>query len=263
MTSEPWTDAPPVEAGDEDTAGPATTRTRQRAPWLRRWAEALVVALLLVTFVATTVGIEGRSMAPSLLDGDRALVPRYETWAVRLGLHTWHRDDVVYFRAPSDTPRNIVDRLTGGPFLIKRVVATGGQTVELRHGTLLVDAEPRDEPFTGALPAASVSLGPTPVPAGHLFVLGDNRAPLGSRDSRAFGPIAVDSVAGRAAWVVWPLVRIQPDGTWAWNVRRLPRRRRAAAAPRHPSAAALAAAVQSQTGCAPLHRLQHELHVLP
>lgn len=242
---------------------PATTRTRQRAPWLRRWAEALVVALLLVTFVATTVGIEGRSMAPSLLDGERALVPRYETWAVRLGLHTWHRDDVVYFRAPSDTPRNLVDRLTGGPFLIKRVVATGGQTVELRLGALLVDGEPRNEPFTADLPAASFSLGPTLVPEGHLFVLGDNRAPLGSRDSRAFGPIAVDSVAGRAAWVVWPLVRTQPDGSWAWNVRRLPRRRRAAAARRSPSTATLAAAVQSQAGCAPLHRLQHELHVLP
>ena len=263
MTIEPQAGAPPLTSSTDATPDPTPARKWQREGWLRRWAEALVVALVLVTFVATTVGIEGRSMAPSLLDGERALVPRYETWAVRLGLHTWQRDDVVYFRAPSDTPRNLIDRLTGGPFLIKRVVATSGQTVEFRHGTLLVDAEPRDEPFTGALPAASVSLGPTPVPAGHLFVLGDNRAPLGSRDSRAFGPIAVDSVAGRAAWVVWPLVRIQPDGTWAWNVRRLPRRRRAAAAPRHPSAAALAAAVQSQTGCAPLHRLQHELHVLP
>lgn len=242
---------------------PTTTRTRQRAPWLRRWAEALVVALLLVTFVATTVGIEGRSMAPSLLDGERALVPRYETWAVRLGIHAWQHDDVVYFRAPNDTPRNLIDRLTGGPFLIKRVVATGGQTVELRHGTLLVDAQPRDEPFTDALPAASFTLGPTLVPEGHLFVLGDNRAPLGSRDSRAFGPIAGSSVAGRAAWVVWPLVRVHPGGTWAWNVRRVPRRRPPARTWRYRSTAALAGAVQSQIDCAPLHRLQHELHVLP
>ena len=263
MTSEPRTGTPTVEPEVEDAGAPVPSRVRHRGGWLRRWAEALVVALLLVTFVATTVGIEGGSMAPSLLDGERALVPRYETWAVRLGLRTWQSDDVVYFRAPSDAPRNLVDRLTGGPFLIKRVVATGGQTVELRHGALLVDGERRDEPFTGALPAASFSLGPTLVPVGHLFVLGDNRTPLGSRDSRAFGPVALSSVAGRAAWVVWPLVRARPDGAWAWNVRRVPRRRRAAGSRRPASPPALAAAVEPQARSAPLHRLEHELHVLP
>ncbi len=186
-----------------------------------------MVALLLVTFVATTVGIEGGSMEPTLADGERALVPRYETWAVRLGWHTWQRGDVLYFRAPGSTPRTMLERITGGPFLIKRVVATEGQIVELRAGRLLVDGHVREEPSTEAL-ASRLSLGPVPVPEGHLFVLGDNRAPLGSHDSRAFGPIASSSVAGRAAWVVWPPLSRQGDGSWGVNVRRVPRRRRPA-----------------------------------
>jgi signal peptidase I len=248
-----------------ETAGAAVASTASEAPrsrrrrdgWLRRWTEALVVAFVTITFIATTVGIEGGSMAPTLLDGERALVPRYETWAVRLGLLAWERGDVVYFRAPGDAPRGLVERLTGGPFLIKRVAATAGQTVELRDGTVLVDGAPVPEPFTDAARSSTVSLGPTLVPPGHLFVLGDNRSPLGSRDSRVFGPIAEASVAGRAVVVVWPLVRHDQDGTKRWNPRRLPRRSGATA--RRPGVRA----VQPEARGARLHRVQDELDVLP
>jgi signal peptidase I len=64
-----------------------------------------------------------------------------------------------------------------------------------------------------------VTMLPTPVPAGHVFVLGDNRAPLGSRDSRAFGAVPEASVGGRASWVVWPPLRRAERGDLAWNVR--------------------------------------------
>jgi signal peptidase I len=177
-----------------------------------------VVAVLFVTFGATTVGIEGASMTPSLQNGDRAFVPRYETWLERFGATSWTYGDVIYFRAPGDAPRSTLERLTGGPYLIKRVVATSGDVVEIRRGRLYVNGTPTAEPYLGNGPNAPVSMAPTPVPEGHLFVLGDNRAPLGSRDSRAFGAIPVDSVGGRAAWIVWPPLRSEPGGGFVWNV---------------------------------------------
>ena len=164
-------------------------------------------------------------MEPTLRDGERALVPRYETWAVRLGAHAWRSGDVVYFRAPGDTPRNLLERVLGGPFVIKRIVAVGGQTVALEHGRLIVDGEPSEHAVAGA-PFGSFTMEPSPVPADSVYVLGDNRTPLASRDSRAFGAVPTAAVAGRAAWVIWPPVRSAPAGGWAWNVRRLPRLRR-------------------------------------
>jgi signal peptidase I len=197
--------------------------------WLRRWLEALLIAVLFMTFVATSVGIEGGSMEPTLSDGERALVPRFETWAVRGGLKAWQPGDVVYFRSPSAAPRTLLERLTGGPFLIKRVVAVEGQLVELRRGVLMVDGRAVEAGAVGPLQAA-VSAGPTLVPEDHLYVLGDNRSPLGSHDSRAFGPVPVSSVAGRASWVVWPPIRDDANGGRSLNVRPIPRLRSAASA---------------------------------
>ncbi len=214
-----------TDALTERSLRPESSRPARGRPggWLRRWSEALIVAVLLVTFVATTVGIEGASMAPTLLDGERALVPRFETWAVRSGLQDWQVGDVVYFRSPGAAPRTLLERLTGGPFLIKRVVAVEGQLVELRRGVLMVDGRAVETTAVSPLQAA-VSAGPTLVPQGHLYVLGDNRSPLGSHDSRAFGPVPVGSVAGRASWVVWPPVR-GADGSWSLNLRPIPRLR--------------------------------------
>jgi hypothetical protein len=80
-------------------------------------------------------------------------------------------------------------------------------------------------------------------------VLGDNRGPLGSRDSRVFGPVAAASVSGRAALVVWPPLRRDAEGSLVWNVRRL----RLAAARRS----------QPQDVRALLHRRDHEGDVVP
>ncbi len=191
------------------------------AATLLRAVLVLTLGLAVANFGFTTVGVDGTSMTPTLQHGDRAWVPRFETWLVRLGWRSWTPGDVVYFRAPGAAPRTWIDRLTGGPFLIKRVVATAGQMVELRRGRLWVDGVAVDEPYLAGGPTAVPSLAPTVVPRGHLFVLGDNRAPLASRDSRAFGPVPLDHVAGRASWVVWPPWRRGADDGPSWNLHRL------------------------------------------
>ena len=188
---------------------------------LGRTLLVLALGALLATFGFTTVGIDGASMAPSLRDGERAWVPRYETWGHRIGLGQWRAGDVIYFRAPGAQPGGWVERLTGGPYLIKRVVAVAEQTIEFRLGRLYVDGAWVAEPYLDGSPVTVSSRPSEWVPAGHVFVVGDNRAPLASRDSRVFGPVPVDRVAGRAAWVVWPWWRPDGAGGWCWNVRRL------------------------------------------
>jgi len=100
------------------------------------------------------------------------------------------------------------------------VVAIAGQTVELRRGRLWVDGVAVAEPYLAGGPMSVPSLAPTVVPSDHLYVLGDNRSPLASRDSRAFGPVPLGQVAGRASWVVWPPWRSDADGHRSWNLHR-------------------------------------------
>jgi signal peptidase I len=187
---------------------------------VRRTLVVLVLGALVAAFGFTTVGIDGASMAPTLHDGERAWVPRYETWLRRWGHGAWDVGDIVYFRAPGTEPRTWLERVTGGPFLIKRVVAVGGQTIELRHGRLWVDGLALREPYLDGTPVTVASRAPERVPPNHLYVMGDNRSPLASRDSRVFGPVPLEQVAGRASWVVWPWLRADDDG-WRWNPRRL------------------------------------------
>jgi signal peptidase I len=191
------------------------------AALLLRTAVVLLLGVVTAVFGVTTVGIEGDSMAPTLHDGERALVPRYETWWLRATGRGRSPGDVVYFRAPDAVPATWVDRLTGGPFLIKRIAATAGATVGIERGRLVVDGAVVDEPYLAGTRVPPTGLAARTVPEGTVFVLGDNRAPLASRDSRAFGSVPLAQVAGRAAWVVWPPFRRGDDGAWTWNVRRL------------------------------------------
>lgn len=199
---------------------PSTSRVPHRGPLGSTFA-ILLLGVLTAMFIVTTVGIDGGSMAPTLADGERALVPRYETWWHRLTGSTWAPGDVVYFRPPDARQRSWLDRVTGGPFLIKRVTAVAGAAVSLERGRLVVDGRLVVEPYLAGTPVTVTSLVPVVVPPAHVFVLGDNRAPLASRDSRAFGPVPLEQVAGRASWVVWPWFRRTADGSWTWNVRRL------------------------------------------
>jgi len=93
------------------------------------------------------------------------------------------------------------------PHLIKRVIATGGQTVDLREGHVYVDDKELFEPYTYGKPSNPLEgvlvRFPYRVPEGQLWVMGDNRT--NSADSRVFGAIPVESVQGHGIWTYWPL----------------------------------------------------------
>ncbi|MFZ5918415.1 MAG: signal peptidase I [Chloroflexota bacterium] len=150
---------------------------------------ATLVSLLINAFVAQAMIVHGPSMWPNLSYNDRVIVNKM---AYRLGDGP-QRGDVVVVALP-DEPE----------LLVKRVVALPGETVAVRGGQVFIDGRPLQEPW--AVHQGGIDCPPTPVPPGHLFVLGDNRP--ASRDSRWFGPVAVDDIDGRVSFVVWPLQQI-------------------------------------------------------
>jgi len=168
--------------------------TRQLLEWLLLVAAALGIALLIKAFLFQAFYIPSESMVPTLLTNDRVLVNK-----LSYRLHDVHRGDIVVFEAPEGQEQeNVKD-------LVKRVVALPGELVETRDGRVYVDGQPLDEDY---LPSGTVSEGlpPTRVPAGSVFVMGDNRSQ--SRDSRVFGPIPLDDIVGRVFVRIWPPSRV-------------------------------------------------------
>jgi len=94
--------------------------------------------------------------------------------------------------------------------LIKRVVALPGETIKIRSGKVYIDGEPIEEPWVEYTATQDYPL--TTVPPLHVFIIGDNRP--NSRDSRAFGPVHVDQVEGRALFIYWPLEHVGTLVDW-------------------------------------------------
>lgn len=188
--------ADPGSLADADAA-----RAAQRAEtmgfgrWVLELATIVAVSLVLWTGIRTYLVqpflIPSTSMEPTLLVDDRVFVAMsaYRLEPPRPG-------DVVVFVSPDD----------GATDLIKRVIAVAGQRVDVRDGVVYVDGAALREPYVNAAYPDSSSLdGTITVPAGTIWVMGDNRA--NSRDSRVIGPQPVSRVLGRAFAIYWPLGR--------------------------------------------------------
>ena len=194
---------PGAEHVDLGIPGAAGGVRRALFEWGTVIVGAIVMALFVKAFLFQAYYIPSPSMEPTLVNGDRIIVNKlsYE-------LHAVNRGDVVVFAAPPGSGSDVKD-------LIKRVIALSGETVSMSEGRVRIDGGLLLEPYlvsqnmTKGFPPppgcdASLRAADTcRVPAGHIFVLGDNRA--NSKDSRFFGPVPEDSIIGRAFLRVWPV----------------------------------------------------------
>jgi len=171
----------------------------------RDWIFVIVVALgaamLVRVFVLQQFYISGPSMETSLFQDDRVLVDK-----LSYRLHDVNRGDVIVFDRVT-TSGGIVEH----DDLIKRVIAVGGDSIQIKQCEVLVNGTPIEEPYLDLVVEGEdlnsrcrvVDMPSLTVPEDQLFVMGDNRAE--SFDSRSFGPIPDKLVIGRAFAVVWPL----------------------------------------------------------
>lgn len=178
---------------DEMTGRPAAV---ERTPPGRVLFEVLVLVALAMAlaqgikyFIVQPFVVPTGSMIPTIEIGDRFLADKM--------VYRFFRDpkvgDIVVF----DDPEGVHAQL------VKRVVAVGGQTVDVKDGKVWIDGEPLDEPYTHGketLPGTvslPITLGPD-----EIWLMGDNRPQSG--DSRFFGPQPTSVVRGRAFWTYWP-----------------------------------------------------------
>lgn len=206
--AEPSATAPPLrglDPADPSTLSNETASKRRHESetlsfgrWVLELAVLLVLAWVLAwgvkSFVVQPFIIPSSSMEPTLMISDRVLVNRflYRFTSAKPG-------DIVVFVSPEE----------GNVDLIKRVVAVGGQTIDIRDGKVYVDGTLRVETFVNsAYPDHYDSDAQLKVPAGSVYVMGDNRA--NSKDSRYIGPQPVSRILGRAFAIYWPLDRL----TW-------------------------------------------------
>jgi signal peptidase I len=222
---------PPHGGGD----GNDGDGTRGKGPKKQRsfWKElpllvgiALLLALLIKTFLVQAFSIPSESMMNTLKKGDRVLVDKLTPW---FGSEP-ERGEVVVFHDPGGwlegetTPEpNVLQKFLSfiglmpsaeEKDLIKRVIAVGGDTVSCKEGgKVVLNGKELDETaylFPGSVPCQD-SFGPVKVPEGRIWVMGDNRQ--NSLDSRfhqelpGAGTVAEDLVVGRAVVVAWPLTR--------------------------------------------------------
>jgi signal peptidase I len=183
--------------------------------YLEAIAWAVAITLLLRTFVIQAFRIPSESMCDTLLVGDFLFVSKLDYGAklpfthVRLpGLHAPRHGDVIVFQWPEDPSKDF----------IKRCIATGGQTLEVRHKSVYVDGVRQVEPYVKHTAPNEEPAGyaprdnymPPTVAPGELFMMGDNRD--NSNDSRYWGTVPMDLVKGRALFIYFSTA-----GTAWWN----------------------------------------------
>jgi signal peptidase I len=199
---------------------------------VKSYAEAVITALIVTTFLFTTVGVAGPSMYPTLeggsgedlwqsfLMGDRLFIPKYATWLKRLGIGEYHRGEVIIFRELESKPCR-----PGAPgkreFLVKRLIGLPGDHVLVKEdGTVWINNVELDQTFITGLEHGHVAPTQTAeltVAEGQYFVMGDNRPE--SCDSRLYGTVPIASVTGKASAVIWPPLR---NGHLNWHMLKPP-----------------------------------------
>lgn len=164
---------------------------RELIEWAVAIGAAAVLALAVHTWVGQIVTVDGPSMQPNLYTGERVVVGKLEYYFSQP-----KRGDIVLARFPGSSGN-----------YIKRVVALGGERILVNDGSVYINGKKLDEPYIAE--PIQYSMDELTVPAGSVFLMGDNRNDSTDSHVSYVGPIPLSDVEGRAYLLVWPL------GKWA------------------------------------------------
>lgn len=161
-------------------------KNKEIREWIVSIVIAVVLALLIRTFLFEFIRVDGTSMEPTLYTGYQVMVNKVE-----YRLHPPERGDIIVCQYPGRTAN-----------YVKRIVAIENQVVEVHNEKVYIDGKPVEEKYIkGPIFENTV---PFTVPVGSVFVMGDNRNDsMDSRD-KTVGPISRAMILGKADGIIWP-----------------------------------------------------------
>lgn len=193
------------------------------------WFYTIIIALLVVAvikiFLFDIVHVSGSSMLPTLVDGDKLFVTKinykpeagdiiildsnyadreeyYENYEEQTGEDlNWLSKNIMYYKLPAelDLKRH---------YYVKRIIGMPGDEIDIKNGKVYVNDEVIDEPYIDNMTIVEDPFMkfPQTVEDGHVFVLGDNRHPQGSTDSRSsqLGQVPFEAIIGKSQFRIWP-----------------------------------------------------------
>ena len=171
------------------TEAPASKAWMFFYEWIDSVMGAIIIIFILFTFLFRAVGVDGKSMMPTLQNGD---------WLAISGINFEpHRGDIVVVTQPNEVHEP----------LIKRIIAVGGETIDINFVTheVKINGETIDEPYIAEPTRRSFDVEfPLAIPEGFVFVMGDNRN--NSTDSRASGVGLIDKryILGKTLFRFFP-----------------------------------------------------------
>ena len=160
--------------------------------WIQCIVAALICTILVFMFLGRIIGVDGRSMYPTLHNGDKVIMSNL--------FYTPKAGDIVILTKFS---------FENSP-IVKRVIATENQTVDIRDGIVYVDEEALDESYLqdGVVTRELDIDFPQTVPEGHILVMGDNRGESTDGRSSRIGMVDTRCVLGKVYAVIWPFSAI-------------------------------------------------------
>ncbi|MCF6266150.1 MAG: signal peptidase I [Desulfuromusa sp.] len=187
-----------------------------KKPWYREWSEALIVAVILAliirTFLFQAFKIPSGSMLDTLLIGDHLLVNKF-IYGTKipfidgryLKIRNPERGDVIVFEFPGDKDKPFFEKRD----FIKRVIGLPGDLIEVKAKQVYINGEPytipaerhKDQEIIPAVASPRDFAGPVKVPENSYFVMGDNRDY--SFDSRFWGYVNKTKIKGKAIIKYW------------------------------------------------------------
>lgn len=176
---------------------------------------ALIITNLLNVFVFTLSQVRQSSMEPTLIENHQLIVEK-----LSYAFSSPKRGDIIVFIDELEVDNSIgakfkrlyedmfskLTRQEGHLRLVKRVIGTPGDTIDIKDGSVFVNGEMLDEPYLNVSTAAKSLTYPLIVPEDNYFCMGDNRTV--SYDSRDFGCVPVEKIEGKVFLRFWPISKL-------------------------------------------------------
>ena len=189
--------------------------------WFYTIAIALLVVIVIKTYLFDIVRVDGPSMNPTLVHNDRLIVTKlnykpksgdiiildstYERRQQHYKNHeditgknlNWFTKPLVYYRLPQEMKRR---------YYVKRIIGMPGDTVDIKNGMVYVNGVQLNESYLGGITQItdfSVSY-PVTVKEDHVFVMGDNRPNSTDSRSSSLGQVPIDGIVGKSQFRIWP-----------------------------------------------------------